>query len=224
MIENFAELRRAMVDSQVRTTDVTELRLIEALFEIPREAFVPAKLKPLAYIDEDLLVSDPDTENPRYLMEPSPFAKLAQLADIKADELVLDVGCATGYSSAVLSKLANAVIALESDDELAGRATQTLGEYGFDNVVVVSGPLNEGFANEGPYDVVFVGGAVDEVPDALLGQLKEGGRLAVIVGRGTTAFATLYIKDDEGVVSKRRTFNLSAKTLPGFEKEPKFSL
>lgn len=223
MQDNFSELRRAMVDSQVRTTDVTELRLIEAMFEIPREAFVPAKLKPLAYIDEDLLVSDADVQTARYLMEPSPFAKLAQLADIRPGDLVLDVGCATGYSSAVFSKLADAVIALEVDDDLAARATETLGEQGFDSVVVVSGLLEQGFASEGPYDVIFIGGSVDYVPQMLLDQLKNGGRLAVIEGRGTTAFAKLYIKDDEGVVSSRRTFNHAAKALPGFQKEAEFS-
>ncbi len=222
MLDNFAELRRAMVDSQVRTTDVTEPRLIEAMFDIPREAFVPARMKPLAYIDEDLLVSDPSA-SPRYLMEPSPFAKLAQLAEIQSGDLVLDVGCATGYSSAVFSRLADAVIALEADEELAARATEILGEKGFDSVVVVTGALEQGFASEGPYDVIFVGGAVDEVPQALLDQLKNGGRLAVIEGSGTTAFAKLYIKDDEGVISNRRAFNLAAKPLPGFQKEQAFS-
>lgn len=224
MQDNFSELRRAMVDSQVRTTDVTELRLIEAMFEIPREAFVPIRLKPFAYIDDDLLVSAVDAEKPRYLMEPSPFAKLAQLADIQPNDLVLDVGCATGYSSAVFSKLADAVIALETDDDLAARATETLGDQGFDSVVVVSGALEQGFASEGPYDVIFMGGAVDCVPQVLLDQLKNGGRMAVIEGQGTTAFAQLYIKDDEGVVSRRRAFNLAAKALPGFEKATEFSL
>ncbi len=222
MLENFAELRRAMVDSQVRTTDVTEPRLIEAMFDIPREAFVPARLKQLAYIDEDLRVTD-QSEVQRFLMEPSPFAKLAQLAEIGPGDLVLDVGCATGYSSAVFSRLADAVIALESDEDLAARATETLGDHGFDSVVVVTGELEQGFASEGPYDVIFVGGAVDQVPQALLDQLKDGGRLAVIEGHGTTAFAKLYIKDDEGVVSNRRAFNLAAKPLPGFQQEPAFS-
>lgn len=223
MVENYSELRRAMVDSQIRTTDVTELRLVSALFEIPREAFVPAKKKPLAYIDDEVLVSAPDAEQPRYLMEPSPFAKLAQLADIGPDDLVLDIGCASGYSSAVFSKLASAVIALECDTDLAETASNTLATLGFDNVVVVTGDLTQGFASEGPYDVIFLNGAVDALPDTLLSQLKNDGRLAVIEGRGTTAFARLYIKDDEGTVSSRRTFNLSAHTLPGFEKEAEFS-
>jgi protein-L-isoaspartate(D-aspartate) O-methyltransferase len=223
MVENYTELRRAMVDSQVRTTDVTELRLIEAMFEIPREAFVPAKVKPLAYIDDDVLVTSADATQPRYLMEPSPFAKLAQMAEVGPDDLVLDIGCATGYSSAVFSKLASAVIALESDEDLADKASETLASLGFDNVVVVTGELNAGFAGEGPYDIIFLNGAVDAVPDALLDQLKSNGRLVVIEGRGTTAFARLYVKDEQGIVSSRKAFNLSAKTLPGFVKEQEFS-
>lgn len=223
MSENFTELRRAMVDSQVRTTDVTELRLIDAMFEIPREEFVPASKRPLAYIDEDILVSSGDSA-PRYLMEPSPFAKMAQLLDIRPTDLVLDVGCATGYSSAVFSQLADAVIALEEDETLAAQATEMLGEQGFDSVVVVTGPLNAGYAGEGPYDVIFVGGSVDEMPKVLLDQLKNGGRLVVVHGQGSTAFATLYVCDDEGVVSSRKTFNLAVKPLPGFHKEPEFSL
>lgn len=223
MVDNFTELRRAMVDSQVRTTDVTEPRLIEAMFEIPREEFVPENLKRLAYIDEDIRVGIHNGVS-RYLMEPSPFAKLAQLADIKAHDLVLDVGCASGYSSAVFSKLAGAVIALECDEELADKTTQTLSDLGYDSVVVVTGALNEGFASEGPYDVIFVGGAVDDVPEALLAQLKVGGRMAVVVGRGTTAFARLYVKDAEGVVSSRKAFNLALKPLPGFQKEVEFAL
>ena len=222
MVENFAELRRAMVDSQVRTTDVTELRLINALLTIPREAFVPSKLKPLAYIDEDLLVT-PSDASPRYLMEPSPFAKLAQLAQIGPDDLVLDIGCATGYSSAVFSLLADAVIAVESDEELAEQATETLSKNGYDNVVVMSGDLTKGYAEEGPYDIVFIGGAVDYVPQDIFAQLKNGGRLVVIEGRGATAFAKLYMKDEAGVVSGRRTFNLAAKTLSSFEKQEGFS-
>jgi len=115
-------------------------------------------------------------------------------------------------------------IALEVDDDLAARATETLGDQGFDSVVVVSGALEQGFASEGPYDVIFMGGAVDFVPQLLLDQLKNGGRMAVIEGQGTTAFAQLYIKDDEGIVSRRRAFNLAAKALPGFEKATEFSL
>ena len=181
MGQNFDELRQAMVDSQVRTTDVTNLPLIEALLSVPREAFVPEQRKPFAYIDDDIEISGSDPSVRRYVMEPSPFARLVQLADVKPSDLVLDIGSGTGYSSAVLSKLGSAVIALESDEELAARATDPLVENGFDNVAVVTGPLEAGYVAEGPYDVIFIGGSVDSVPEALFGQLKDGGRLVVVV-------------------------------------------
>jgi len=223
MGQHFDELRQAMVDSQVRTTDVTDLRLLEALLSVPREAFVPEQRKPFAYIDDDIEISSLDMEVRRYVMEPSPFARLAQLAGVKPSDLVLDIGCGTGYSSAVFSKLGSAVIALESDEELASRATDILIENGFDNVAVVTGPFRQGYASEGPYDVIFVGGAVDEVPAAIFDQLKDGGRLVVVEGHGLSGFATLYLKDGN-TVSGRKAFNLSVKELPGFQKEPEFSL
>jgi protein-L-isoaspartate(D-aspartate) O-methyltransferase len=219
---NFDELRQAMVDSQVRTTDVTDLRLLEALLSVPREAFVADQRKPFAYLDDDIEIAGAGDER-RYLMEPSPFARLVQLADIKPSDLVLDIGCGTGYSSAVLSKLGSAVIALEADEDLAARATDILIENGFDNVAVVTGPFAQGYASEGPYDVIFIGGSVDEIPSALFDQLKDGGRLVVVEGHGLSGFATLYVKDGE-FVSGRKGFNLSVKELPGFRKEPEFSL
>lgn len=221
MADNFKELRRAMVDSQVRTTDVTHLPLIEAMLSVPREAFVSNAKREFAYIDDDILVTDADA--PRYLMEASPFAKMVQLADITVDDLVLDVGCATGYSSAVLSCLAGAVVALEENEELAATAAETLAEHGYDSVDVVTGPLIAGHAGQGPYDVIIVGGAVDFVPDALIDQIKAGGRLVAVEGQGLTGVTRLYIRDDEGVVSSRRVFNLAVRPLPGFAKTEEFT-
>ena len=219
---DYAAQRVKMVDGQVRTTDVTDLRIISAMLEVPREEFVPEKLRPLAYIDEDIALSAPQRGQPgRYLMEPSPFAKLVQLADVRVDDVVLDVGCASGYSSAVLSKLSGQVIALESDSALAKLATATLERLGCDNVAVVEGPLTEGYAAEAPYDVVFVGGAVERVPQALFDQLKDGGRLAVVEGRGNAGTARLYVKSGAAVAG-RYAFNAAIKPLPGFEITPEF--
>lgn len=222
MGQDFTELRRAMVDSQVRPSDVTDIAIIEAMLTVPREAFVPARQRPFAYIDDDIELNE-GADVPRYMMDPAPFARLVQLADPRPSDLVLDVGCGLGYSSAILSRLSGAVIALESDEALAARATETLGDNGFDSVAVVPGPLNEGLVGEGPYDVIFMAGAVDFVPSALLDQLKPGGRLVVVEGHGPTGFAVLHIRDDEGVLSHRRVFNVSAKPLPGFAKEPEFA-
>ena len=221
MGQDFNELRRAMVDSQVRTSDVTDLAIIEAMLTVPREAFVPAAMRPFAYIDDDILLNE-GAEEPRYLMDPAPFARLVQLADIDPSDLVLDVGCGMGYSSAILSRLGGAVIALECDDGLAARANDVLVREGFDSVAVVNGPLEKGLPGEGPYDVIFMGGAVDAVPGTMLDQLRPGGRLVVVEGQAMSGFAYLYIRDDEGVLSRRRAFNVFAKPLPGFGKAPEF--
>ncbi len=213
---DYAKLRVNMVDNQLRTTDVTDHLLLDAMGDVPREAFVPSQLRPLAYIDEDIALS-----GGRYVMEPSPFAKLVQLAGIKQGDFVLDVGCASGYSSAVLSRLASSVIALEEDEALAQTATDTLNEQGFDNVAVVTGPLASGYASEGPYDVIIVEGAVETVPQALIDQIRDGGRMVVVEGAGNAAAAWLYVRDGD-VVSRRRGFNCAVKSLPGFSRETEF--
>ena len=164
MNADFSEQRVKMVDGQIRTTDVTSAPLLEAMLAVPREAFVPAKRRNLAYIDEDILISDEREGAPRYLMEPSPFAKLAQLAEIRPGDAVLDVGAGTGYCAAVLSRLARSVVALESDDSLAEQATSALASLGYDNVSVVRGALPAGHPAGAPYDVIFVGGSVEELP------------------------------------------------------------
>ncbi|MGO4837533.1 protein-L-isoaspartate O-methyltransferase, partial [Rhizobiaceae sp. 2RAB30] len=153
MNADFSEQRAKMVDGQVRTTDVTNAALLAAMGSVPREAFVDDKHKALAYIDEDLEIAAATADSaPRYMMEPSPFAKLVQLADVRPGDVVLDIGCGTGYSAAVLSRLASSVIALESDSALAERAVSTLAALGFDNVAVVLGALPQGYAGEAPYD------------------------------------------------------------------------
>jgi protein-L-isoaspartate(D-aspartate) O-methyltransferase len=153
--------------------------LLDALYTVTREQFVPEHLEDLAYIDEDIKVAEG-----RYLMEPAPFAKLAQAIGIGRHDVVLDIGCATGYSSAVLSRFASIVIALEENIGLAARATKTLEALDYDNVAVVEGPLKDGYREEGPYDAIFVNGAVEEVPQALFEQLRDGGKLICVEGHG----------------------------------------
>ncbi len=217
---DFIALRRKMVDNQVRTTDVTDHPLIDKLLETPREIFVPTNLRPLAYLDQDIALSDGGASQ-RYLIAPSPFARLVQLAAIKPDDLVLDIGGATGYSSAILSRLASAVIMLEVDDSLAGKANANLSALGCDNAVVVTGPLEKGYPKEGPYDVIFIGGSVEVLPPSLFAQLKDGGALVCVQGRGGAGQAMRFIKN-AGTVSGRKTFNCPAKPIPGFEKALEF--
>ncbi|WP_265518998.1 protein-L-isoaspartate O-methyltransferase family protein [Nitratireductor luteus] len=222
MSADFSQQRAKMVEGQLRTQDVTHVPLLEAMREIPREAFVPGRRKALAYIDEDLEISPAGEGAPaRFLMEPAPFAKLVQLAGVKPSDLVLDVGCATGYSSAVLSKVASFVVALECDPQLAESASARLADLDCVNVTVVTGPLEKGHPDEAPYDLIFIGGAVDLVPDELISQLGEGGRLVAVVGHGNSARAELFVKED-GVVSSRRAFNTAVRPLPGFSREAGF--
>jgi len=222
MNADFATQREMMIEGQLRTQDVNFVPLLETMREIPREVFVPGRRKSLAYVDEDLEVSPPSAGQPaRYLMEPARFGRLVQLARVKPTDLVLDVGCATGYSTAVLSKLASFVVALECDAALAEAATSALAALDCVNTNVVTGPLEAGHAADAPYDVMFLGGAVDYVPDSLLAQLAEGGRLVAVIGQGNAARAHLFIKED-GIVSSRSEFNAAVKHLPGFRKEPGF--
>ncbi|MEO0543989.1 MAG: protein-L-isoaspartate O-methyltransferase [Pseudomonadota bacterium] len=222
MALDFEELRRAMVDSQVRTTDVTDLPLLEAMLDVPREHFVPDRQRAFAYTDRDVPLDEVGSPTPRFLMQASPFAKMVQLAEIKSDDVILDVGCGLGYSSAVLSRLGAAVIALECDDALVDKATAKLADQGFDSVAVVSGPLAAGYAPEAPYNVIIVNGNVQVSPDILLSQLKPGGRLVVVEGAGLDAQVRLYLRDEQGIISDRICFNASVKALPGFEKETEF--
>jgi protein-L-isoaspartate(D-aspartate) O-methyltransferase len=216
MSADFAELRTRMVDGQLRTTDVTDPDILEAMLSIPRERFVDDKRRPLAYVDTDVEIAPS-----RYLMEASPFAKLVQLAAIGSNGKVLDVGVGTGYSAAVLSRLAASVVALESDAGLAQRARAALAEVGAANVTIVVGPLAEGHAAAAPYDVIVVEGAVDVLPQPLTSQLRDGGRLVVVEGHGNAGVARLYLKSGS-TVTGRRAFNAAVKPLPGFERAPAF--
>lgn len=216
---DFAEMRRAMVDAQVRANDVTDLRIVAAMLETPRERFVPAGLRNFAYIDDDLLVKDGSPA--RYLMEPMVLAKLLQAAEIGPEALVLDVGAASGYSTAVLAKLAGQVVALEGDAELAAQGAGLLVELGLLNAAYVQGPLPDGWPAEAPYDVILLNGSVDSAPEALLAQLKPGGRLVAVVGRGRAGRATVFTNTAGGIGS-RVVFDAAVPTLPGFEARPGF--
>lgn len=216
---DFTQSRRKMVDNQLRTNDVTDHRVLDAMEIVPREKFVPASKRAIAYIDEDLPVG-PDGSC-RYLMKPHVFGKLIQMAAILPDDVVLVVGTGTGYSAAVISKLAASVVALEEDADLAKFASELLIELGIENAVVVEGKLGQGLASEGPYDVIVVDGAVEVLPDALTSQLKAEGRLVVVEGRGGAGVAKLYQKSGSSV-SGRFGFNASVAALPGFEKPREF--
>lgn len=210
---DFEAARIKMVDNQVRTTDVTSHTVLSAFLAVPREAFVPENRKQLAYIDTDIAVSQAD--GGRYVMEPSPLAKLLQLGEIVATDSILEIGCTTGYTSALLSLLGKDVTALESDADLAAQAKANLSGLGYTNVNVVTGPLEAGYPSKAPYDVIFVNGAIETVPASLTSQLRDGGRLIAVVGFGNASRAKVFMREG-GKTSERKAFNTAVKPLPGF--------
>jgi protein-L-isoaspartate(D-aspartate) O-methyltransferase len=216
MGQNSALQRQKMVDGQLITTGITDKAVLAAMLSVPREAFLPSDKRPFAHIDEDIEIGDG-----RYLMEPSPFAKLLQLAKIGPDAIVLDIGAASGYSSAVLSRIAASVIAVDESEALVAQASNKLVELGFDNVAVIQASHAEGCAAEAPYDAIVIEGSLAAVPSALTDQLKAGGRLVAVIGSGNAAAAWVFIKSD-GLVSKRREFNCAIKPLAGFALEDVF--
>jgi protein-L-isoaspartate(D-aspartate) O-methyltransferase len=218
---DFAAARRMMVDSQVRTSDVTDPRIIAAMLELPRERFVPQANADLAYLDFDVPAAEAERDKPaRRLLKPMVLAKLVQAAAVAASDHVLDVGCASGYSSALLARLAHSVIALEEEEALVRAARENLKAVGAD-VTVAAGSLTQGWQGAAPYDVIFLNGATEIAPDALCHQLKAGGRLVAVVGRAPTSQAILY-RSVGGDVSGWPIFDAAAPLLPGFAAPPAF--
>jgi len=221
-MNDMSAARTNMVNSQIATNKVTDKRLLGAMLDVPRENFLPATRQASAYIDQDVIIDEQSEDGPeRYLMEPMPFARLIQAAEIESTDDVLDIGCGTGYSPAIIGKLADSVIALESHSKLADEAVENLSKLSIDNAVVITGPLAMGYADEGPYDVIILQGAVDIVPKALFDQLKEGGRLAAIINDGRIGRASVFTKTSASI-SRRTLFDAYVKSLPGFEAEQEF--
>jgi protein-L-isoaspartate(D-aspartate) O-methyltransferase len=217
---DFAQARRIMVDGQLRTFDVNDIPLLDAMDAVPRELFVLPGREELAYIDQDVLVGDGAER--RYMLSPMILARLIQALGIEAGDRVLDVACGRGYASAVFSELGAQVTALESDDALAGAARQSLSAAGAENVTVVTGPLEQGYDANAPYDAILINGAVEVRPEALLQQLAEGGRLACVKGRGRAARATLYVRTGDAI-GERTLFEAAAPLLSTFVQAPGFT-
>ena len=208
---DYRAARHSMVESQLRTNRVTEPTVIAALESVPREIFVPKQLAGGAYVDAPIAIG-----NGRALMEPMVLARLLQAAQIKASDVVLDIGVASGYSAAVLSRVASTVVALESDSELAGRASAALASLNVDNVAVVTGALPDGDAAHGPYDVIVMEGRVAGVPQAILDQLADGGRLVAVVDDAQGMGRATIFSRFGNVLSHRVVFDAAAPRLPGF--------
>lgn len=219
---SFAAARRYMVDGQLRINDVTNPRVIGAMQTVPRERFVPRDKVELAYLDLDLPVLDGAAGPARYLLKPLVLAKLIDLADVAPTDRVLDVGCATGYSAAVLSALAAKVVAVDEDEGLAHAAESNCANFGCSNVTVHRGPLANGAPGLGPFNVILLNGAVEFIPDALSAQLAEGGRLVCVLRQNAVGKGMLYLRS-AGTLSSRAVFDAAAPLLPGFVTPPAFA-
>jgi protein-L-isoaspartate(D-aspartate) O-methyltransferase len=196
---------------------VSDQRLLKAFETIPRELFVPEIKRGIAYIDKDMAIAED-----RFLLEPRVLARLLQAAEVEPGDMVLDIGCGTGYSCAILAQLAATVVALECDSQLVEQANRTLSELSIDNAVVVEGALTEGYAKQAPYNVILIGGGVSEVPQAIHDQLAEGGRLVTVVRDGAGIGRATLMQRTAATVSSRMLFDAATPVLPGFGRETGF--
>lgn len=215
---DFTAARNAMVDCQVRPADVTRYSVIEAMLAVPREMFVPRAHREVAYAEMQIPVAAG-----RVLLDARTFAKMLDAVELRPGELVLVVGAGYGYSAAVAARIAGTVVALEQDPDLAQHLADTMARLSVDNVLVESGSLVAGVPGSGPYDVILVEGGVETLPQALLGQLAEGGRLAAIDMEGILGRCRIWRRAGESV-SSRAVFDATAPVLPGFDAARPFAL
>lgn len=215
---DFAARRETMVDTQVRPADVTRYPVIAAMLAVAREHHVPPALREAAYADQDLPVAAG-----RALIAPRSFAKMLDALDLRPNEIVLDVGAGLGYGAAVLARLVDMVVAIEVDAGLAAEAERALGADGVDAVAVITGPLEAGAPRHGPYDAIVIEGAVEALPEALLGQLKDGGRIAAIFVDGPVGVCRIGVRAGDSI-GWRDAFNATAPVLPGFARTRSFAL
>lgn len=216
-MSDFAARRVMMVDNQIRPSDVTKYPVIAAMLAVPREAYVPSDRREAAYVGENLAIG-----GGRTMVEPRTLAKLLDALNIQRDELVLNIGAGLGYSAAVIARMAEAVVAVE-EEGLAAEAQAALGDQRVDNVAVIAGALASGAAKHAPYDVIFIEGGIEVLPDALVAQLKQGGRIGCLFMEGALGTARIGTKLGDGIVW-RDAFNAAAPVLPGFERKAEFAL
>tara|TARA_B100001248_G_scaffold244810_1_gene214161 strand:- start:28 stop:681 length:654 start_codon:yes stop_codon:yes gene_type:complete len=217
-VTDYKKRRKIMVDTQIRPSDVTKFPIIDAFLSVPREKFMPDGKREAAYIGENFQIGPSSI-----MLEPRTLAKLLDSLEIHNDELVLDIGSGLGYSSAVISLLAEVVIAVEEDSSMANEAEQILSEIGLVNVVVQIGELKDGAPEHGPYDVIILQGGVGEIPSSILNQLKNGGRIGAIFIEEGLGTAKIGFKLNNKI-TWRYSFNAAAPILPGFSKQKDFVL
>ncbi len=209
--------RRKMVENQLRANKVTDEAVLEAMGRLPRERFAPARYAGLAYVDEDLPLG-----GGRCMMEPMVLARLAQALEIEHDQIVLDVGCGLGYSTALLASLAGTVVATEEQPDLASQANEILNDLGVDNAVVVEAELSAGYPKQAPYDAILLNGAVPEIPQGLVEQLSPTGRMAMVIKRGGGLGRAVLVERFGDSLAERNLFDAGTPLLAGFEREEGF--
>lgn len=217
-MNDYSERRIAMVDCQVRPSDVTKFPIIQAMLEIPREKFVPDPRRDLAYIGTHIEIG-----HRRVILDPRILAKMLDALDIRPNELVLDIGSGLGYSTAVIARMAEAVVALEEDESMSSDAENSFADQSVDNAIAVSGNLSEGAARLGPFDVICIQGGIEVVPESIVDQLKQGGRIGCIFASGPAGECRIGVKHKDKMVW-RMAFNAHAPILPGFEQKKFFKL
>ena len=217
-MSEFAVRRMMMVDNQIRPSDVTKYPIIEAMLSVPRELYVPADKREAAYVGDTIAIGPG-----RVLPEPRTLAKMLDALDLRPGDLVLDLGCGLGYSAAVLARMVDTVVAVESDEAMAAEAQRLLSEEGVDNAVVIAGPLTAGAPKHGPYDVITIEGGVEQIPEAVTNQLKDGGRIAALFMEGSLGTVRIGLKTGRRI-DWRPAFNAGAPVIPGFGRVRAFAL
>lgn len=214
---DYRTARQNMIDGQVRPNGIINQRLLDAMVAVPREIFLPQNMRSVAYIDEDLHLGQG-----RYLIEPVVTARMLQALSLKDSDVVLEIGSGVGYTTALLAKLVNTVVAVESDEGLIERAQHALTELGIDNTVTMQGDLTAGYADQAPFDAILINGAVSAIPNAISSQLADEGRLVTVVRPSRSVGAITLIKRVRGVSSDVSLYDAATPILSGFEAKPAF--